>query len=248
MTPSYDVAEMIVWKELYNNLIDEEFLSRFDLKSCSNTQNGKESGPPVEDYNFTRRRRLFRTVSLDYISRQVQNEKELRQNCGLRRYKSEPCLRPPTAGRTLAQFGNAAAFNGVSGFGGNGNGGGSGNGNKGNDNGSDALSPLFGNNNTLNANGSTFLNGSLNGWNHTSSSRQSTGSLCTASGSCKLESGSGNNNNASSGGFGDSECFQNQVPLSVISKIAQVANGNPESSLMYSILSYVSSLYTFSVK
>lgn len=43
--------------------------------------------------------------------------------------------------------------------------------------------------------------------------------------------------------------YQHQLPLSVISKIAQIANNNnPDSSLMYSLLTYVNSLHTFSVK
>lgn len=47
----------------------------------------------------------------------------------------------------------------------------------------------------------------------------------------------------------DSEkLIQYQVPLSVLTKIAQIANNNPDSSLMYSILTYVNTLHTFSVK
>lgn len=43
--------------------------------------------------------------------------------------------------------------------------------------------------------------------------------------------------------------YQHQLPLSVISKIAQIANNNnPDSSLMYSLLTYVNTLHTFSVK
>lgn len=56
---------------------------------------------------------------------------------------------------------------------------------------------------------------------------------------CKFESGNC-----------DSEkLYQHQLPLSVISKIAQIANNNnPDSSLMYSLLTYVNTLHTFSVK
>jgi hypothetical protein len=235
---------MILWKELYCNLMNDEFMSRFDMKSCSSASSSKESNPPIDDCNFIRRRRLFRTVSLDYIDRQIQSEKELRQNCGLRRFKSEPCLRPTTAGRALAQFGTAFVLNGLNDFDGDGNGIGSGkNENAVSDSLNDDVSPLSGNAFVTNSN--SGLSSGLYGWMHSSSNRHSTGSLCNKSGSCKFESGSGSNQ---ANNFGEAECFQNQVPLSVISKIAQVANGNPDSSLMYSILSYVSSLYTFSVK
>lgn len=247
MKPSYDVSEMILWKELYSNLINDEFMSRFELKPYSSTSSTKESGPPIDDCNFIRRRRLFRTVSLDYIDRQIQSEKELRQNCGLRRFKSEPCLRPTTAGRALAQFGTAFGANEMNDFDDAGNGNGRGqNGRTDSDSLGDGLSPLSGNTFAI-GNGGLMTSG-LYGWMHNNNSnRHSTGSLCTTSGSCKFESGGGNGS-TNGNNFGEAECFQNQVPLSVISKIAQVANGNPDSSLMYSILSYVSSLYTFSVK
>ena len=65
---------------------------------------------------------------------------------------------------------------------------------------------------------------------------------------CKFES------KASSRGFlncDSDKLMQYQVsniPLSVLTKLARIANNNPDSSLMMSILTYVNTLHTFSVK
>lgn len=189
MAPSYDVVEMVLWKELYSRLIDDDFLARFDLRSSPQVDYAAQ----MEDYNFTRRRRLFRTVSLDYISRQMQNEKQVVQNGLLRQFKSEPCL--PSA-----------------------------------------ISEKSSNSSACEKSGPYIATG------------RSTSSLLNVSARCKSNTSSNNNANGS-GSCGELPSdLHTRVPLSVISKIAQVANSNPDSSLMCSILSYVSSLYTFSVK
>lgn len=212
LEPSYSISDFSLWSNLYDNLITDEFESRFDMRHTQVNTNFIIKNQL--DLTNLRKKKLFKTYSFSNnlpinLTNNLTNLTNQPKKDSLRKVKSETDLSAlrskflnedlPALNKFLQQDGSKIV---------------------------EQLADVdF-------VNGQQRLNPQHNRYLNESTDLSRT---------CKFE---GKTNR----GFlnYDTNILQYQVPISVLSKIAQIAN--PDSSLMYSILTYVNTLHTFSVK
>ena len=211
---------MTLWRDLYQKLITDEFESRFDMKNSAQINSNLMFKNQLIDVNNQRKKKLFRTYS--FTSNLGQSLTNKTNSTNLRKFKSDSDLMSSLKKSTNLKNQDEQS--------------------------TPPFSKLFQHNNALeqfrNLNfqhSDRRLDPQHNGLNRFDIAR----SDCSLNGkTCKLES----KTNRSFLNC-DSE-LQYQVPLKVIAHVAKLANSNPDSSLMMSVLTYMNmnALHTFSVK